>query len=128
MFAAISVGLALASQPVQEMGPINLARSLHAIAFVSPALCGGEDQIALQVWNLSGGGRTDVAAADFGELELTIIATMPNGSIQADPAITIERHLGHNQDSVRCVSSPARLAGATTFTVRLDGGSYRYVD
>lgn len=128
MFTVVAIGLGLATQPFQEMGPINLARSLHAIAFVSPALCAGDDKIALQIWNLSGSGRTDVRSADFGELELTIIATMPDGSIRADPAVTIERHLGHNEDSLRCVSSPAKLAGATEFTVRLDGGSYRYVD
>lgn len=128
MFTVVAIGLALANPTIQEMGPINLARSIHAIAFVSPALCAGDDKIALQIWNLSGSGRTDVPAADFGELELTIIATMPNGSIRTDPAVTIERNLGHNQDSVRCISSPAKLAGASEFTVRLDGGSYRYVD
>lgn len=115
MFALVGIGLALAGQPTQEMGPINLTRSLHAIAFVAPALCAGDDEIALQIWNLSGSGRTNVASADFGELALTIIATMPNGSIQADPGMTVEGHLSHNEDSVRCVSSRAKLAGATKF-------------
>lgn len=125
MIAAFTLGLTLAQA---EMGRVQLDRSFHAIAFSAPAICGGHDEVALQVWNLSGSGRTDVASVDFRELELRIVGFMPNGSTEADPITTISGNLGHNEDSVRCVSSAAKAAGAARFVVSLEGGSYRFVD
>lgn len=127
MITAMVLAL-LASQSEPTMGRVQLMRSLHAIAYVSPNICAGSDKIAIQIWNVSGDNRTNVPAADFGKLEVTVIGIMGGGEVRADPTLTLEGNLDHDVDSIRCVSSPSRVAGASAFVVSLEGGSYRLVD
>ncbi len=129
MIAVIVSTLLLASnQAAPEMGRVQMLRSLHVIAYVSPMICTGEDKIAIQTFNVSGGARTNVPAADFGELQITVSGKTKDGEVFRDPSETIEGHLAHGEDSIRCVTSAARRAGASDFTVSIDGASYRLVD
>ncbi|MFZ4166508.1 hypothetical protein [Brevundimonas sp. NPDC058933] len=120
--------LITSAQTAPEMGRVQMLRSLHIIAYVSPMLCTGDDEIAVQTFNVSGGARTNVPAADFGELQITITGKTADGEIIRDHPTTIEGRLAHGEDSIRCVTSAARRAGASDFTVAIDSGSYRFVD
>lgn len=129
MIAVIVSTLLLASnQAAPEMGRVQMLRSLHVIAYVSPMICTGEDKIAIQTFNVSGGARTNVPVADFGELQITVSGKTKDGEVFRDPSETIKGHLAHGEDSIRCVTSAARRAGASDFTVSIDGASYRLVD
>lgn len=125
MITAFAMAVALlANQSTPGMGRVQLMRSLHTLAYVSPNICAGEDKIAVQIFNVSGGDRTNVTAVDFRDLDIMVIGIMDDGSVRADPKITLEGSLDHDMDSIRCVSSPSRASGAKEFTVRLIGGAY----
>ena len=129
MLNTLAATLLIASlQAAPEMGRVQMLRSLHIIAYVSPMICTGDDKIAVQTFNVSGGGRTNVPAADFGELQISITGKTAGGEIIRDPSTTIEGHLDHGEDSIRCITSAARRAGASEFTVALDGATYRLTD
>lgn len=120
--------LATVQAPPEPMGRVQLLRSLHALAYVSPIICPGEDQIAIQIFNTSGGNRTNVPAADFVQVEVAIFGRTRSGEIVVDEIITIDGHLRHNVDSIRCVSSAAKRAGVIRFVISLENATYRIPD
>lgn len=120
--------LALLASQSNELSRVQLLRSLHTIAYVSPAICAGSDQVAVQVFNVSGGDRTNVRATDFGEVEITVLGRSPAGDLVADIPIIIEGNLNHGEDSIRCLTSAARKAGATAFAVSIGTATYRFAD
>jgi len=109
-----------------DVGRVQLLRSLHVIAYLSPNICTGADQIAIQTFNVGGTDRSMSPAVDFGEVEITVYGKRRAGNdVTPDQTITIDGSMASGEDAIRCVSSAARRAGATLFTVGIGEATYR---
>ncbi len=124
--ALISTGAQAEERP---FGRPDLLRAIHANAYLSPGICPGADQVAVQVFNVSDNDRTGVMPVDFGAIEIILHGRSSDiDRLMSDAPQTITGNLTSGEDSIRCVESSARRAGATRFTVEIAGATFRLRD
>ena len=116
--AAVAAGAAAQGRPWTEG---DLLRNFHVAAYASPGICPANDAIALYSFNATGRHPSQPAVAVSG-LTYSIVGFTADGRVivlPEDQDQMVADQLAAGEETIRCVSSAARVAGATEFAVRI---------
>lgn len=99
-----------------------MLRGIQAIAYLAPALCPGDNEIALHVVNLSG-FHVLTPDSEVVMIEYSIIGRLDDGSYVVFPEDQNLRYfhdLKVGMETISCVRSEARKQGIGSFVVGLE--------
>lgn len=106
---------------------VHLSRAVHAIAYTAPGICPSDNQIALQLWNMSGTEFSRLPKADLGEIVVAVHARDSADRPVPSPAsrdITVKGKLDYGMDSIRCIEAPTGGAPGHGYIVDIITATY----
>ncbi len=121
LMALMALGGAQQSDEVWTSRP-DLLRGVQAIAYWAPAICPGEDQIALQLFNVSE-FHTLTPDLDIAMVEYSIIGRQEDGSyvsLPEDRGLVFQHELSVGTDTISCIRSEAMAQGMRSFVIALE--------